>query len=595
MLYPQELIEEIRLQNDLVQVIGEYLPLKQKGSSFFGLCPFHHENTPSFSVSRDKQLYYCFGCGASGNVYSFIMEMEHCDFPEAVRTLADRAHIQLPEPAYSKESKELEAQKEAIYQIHKLAGRFYYEKLHQPEGAKALSYLEKRQIRPQIQRKFGLGYAPAGRRVLTDYLIEQGFSMPLLLKSGLTMENKDKSGYHDRFYNRLMFPIFDIQGRGIGFGGRVLDKGEPKYLNSPETLVFNKSKNLYGLNLAKETRKREIILVEGYMDMIAIYQAGYRNVAASLGTAFNQDHAKTLKRVADQVILLYDSDEAGTNAALRAIPVLLAEGFLVRVLQVPDGKDPDGFIREHGREAFGRLLIHAEHYISFQIQCVKKNYNLDNTEHKVRFTQSAAQILAQVESSIERDAYIKEVSQQSGITEDAIRLEVKKIRDKSEYDFMRKAEKQRIQSYSGGNHELTDGTAGILEAQRDILYLWATNSNIYQKTKPYLQTEVFAAGTYQKLAEIIAQARQSQASLEPAELVSHFSTPEEQKLVSSVFTARKEYNTKEELEKSVNEEIKLIKRAYLDKKGANAANIEDITSVIEEKKQLNQFHISIFS
>jgi DNA primase len=396
-LYPQEILEEVRVQNDIVDVISEYLPLKQKGTSYFGLCPFHNEKTPSFSVSSERQFYYCFGCGAAGNVYTFIMQMENDTFPEAVKRLADRVHITLPQPQYTQQAKEQELQRQRLFDLHKKAGRFFYEKLHEPVGEQARAYLQKRQMNDNIQKKFGIGYAPKGQQELYQYLQKQGFSQQELQKSGLIIERKEEKGYFDRFRNRLMFPILDIQGRVIGFGGRILSQGEPKYLNSPETLLFNKSKNLYGLNFAKNTRKREIILVEGYMDMISLYQAGFRNVAASLGTAFNQEHAKVLKKYADSVILLYDSDDAGTMAAQRAIPILTQNGFYVKVLQVPNGKDPDEFIKQSGAKAFSRLLANAQHYITFQIQCLKKQYDLTQPQQKVEFTTKTANILSKLE------------------------------------------------------------------------------------------------------------------------------------------------------------------------------------------------------
>ena len=376
MFYPQELIDEIRIQNDIVSVISEYITLKPKGSSYFGLCPFHNESTPSFSVSADKQFYYCFGCGESGNVYGFIMKMENCDFPEAVKRLADRARIPLPEPEYSAEAARKEKLKQQIYDMHRQAGRYYYAALHSRNGEKALEYLNRRGVEPEIQKKFGIGYAPQGRDNLYKYLSSKGFDREAMVKSGLVMESKDGRGLYDRFFNRLMFPIFDIQGRAIAFGGRIIDKGEQKYLNSPETAVFSKSRTLYGMNFAKAARKREIILVEGYMDMISIYQAGFPNVVAGLGTAFNGEHAATLRKLADSVILLYDSDEAGTRAALRAIPVLVGGGFDVKVTQVTGAKDADEFIKKYGRDAFGKLIVDAVSYITFRINVAKKYYNM---------------------------------------------------------------------------------------------------------------------------------------------------------------------------------------------------------------------------
>lgn len=593
MLYPRELIEEIRLQNDIVDVVSEYLPLKQKGSSYFGLCPFHNEKTPSFSVNSEKQFYYCFGCGVAGNVFGFMMQMENCDFVEAVKRLADRAHITLPEPQLSAQAKEMEQLRQRLFEIHNMAGRFYHEILHEPQGEAALEYLKGRQVRPIIQKKFGIGYAPSGRQNLYAHLKEKGFTEREMVKSGLVMENKNGSGYHDRFYNRLMFPIFDVQGRAIAFGGRIMEKGEPKYLNSPETMLFSKSKNLYGLNFARGAKKKELIIVEGYMDMISIYQAGFHNVAATLGTAFNQEHAKVLKKYAEDIILLYDSDEAGTNAALRAIPVLTSNGFRVRVLRVPDGKDPDDFIKQNGATAFSKLLVNAVHYISFQISCIKRNYNLQNTEHRVRFTTEAAEALAKLENDIERNVYTGEVARMTGIDEDAIKNEIRKIREKDEAVFTQNAEKKRLQNYTGGTISSVQKSKGILEAQRDILFLCASNLQIYEKLKQVIRPEDFIESVYQKTARLIGELHEKHGTVFPAEIVSYFESVEEQKAVTEIFAVQLQYESSQDMEKAFNEELKLIKRANIDKMASEAVSVDDIKSLLEAKRKLDELYITI--
>lgn len=591
MYYPQELLEEIRMQNDIVDVVGGYIPLKQKGSSYFGLCPFHNEGTPSFSVIPDKQFYYCFGCGASGNVYSFIMQLENCDFVEAVKRLADRVHITLPEPAYAKEAQETENLRKNLFEIHKMAGRFYYEKLQSEFGDKALNYLNNRGILPNIQKKFGIGYAPSARNALFNYLTEKGFSLPAILKSGLVSENRDKNGYHDRFFDRLMFPIFDIQGRVIGFGGRILDKGEPKYLNSPETLIFNKSRNLYGLNLARASKNKQIIIVEGYMDMISIYQAGYHNVVASLGTAFNQDHVSVLKKFASDVILLFDSDEAGTKAALRAIPVLLKSGFRVKVAQVPEGKDPDGFIKQYGAKELGKLLLNAQSYVTFQVDCIRKHYNMQNTEHRISFTTEAAELLAKIPSSIEQDVYTKEVAEYADISEEAIKIEMDKIRDRNDSRFTQEAERKRIKAYSETTAKIAERSKGILEAQREILHLCIFWDDIYDKIKEFITAEDFIEPVYQKLAFLIFDYRQRKQTLFPAELMNHFETVEEQKRAGEVFAVSVNHESRKDLEKAVNEEIRLIKKTGIDQRASNATDIESIKRLVEERKMLGEMSI----
>lgn len=592
MLYPQELIDEIRTQNDIVSVISEYIALKPKGSSYFGLCPFHNESTPSFSVSADKQFYYCFGCGESGNVYSFIMRMENCDFPEAVKRLADRAHISLPEPEYSAEAARAERLKQQIYEMHRAAGRYYYAALHSRNGERALKYLNERGVKEEIQKRFGIGYAPSGRDHLCRYLKEKGFSTDAMIKSGLVMASKDGKGLYDRFFNRLMFPIFDLQGRPIAFGGRVIDKGEPKYLNSPETVVFNKSRTLYGMNFAKAARKKEIILVEGYMDMISIYQAGFPNVVAGLGTAFNNDHARTLRKLADSVILLYDSDEAGTRAALRAIPVLVNNGFDVKVTQVKGAKDADEFIKKYGAEAFGKIIVDAVSHITFRIGCAGKNYNLENADHRVRFAEEAAKILADVANDIERDVYTKETAAVCGIDEAALRSRISRIRDASESEFLMEAEKKRKRVYS--DKESRDiRPKGITEAQKTILSMAVENDKVLKAVFSVLKPEEFEDGVYRTLAERIYNDSVSGRKSVPADLVSCFENIEDQNTAAAVFAVKNDIDNVSKLEKAVTENVRLIKKNYTDSLLAKASTAEEVKRLIDVKRKLDELYITI--
>lgn len=592
MLYPQELIDEIRTQNDIVSVISEYIALKPKGSSYFGLCPFHNESTPSFSVSADKQFYYCFGCGESGNVYSFIMRMENCDFPEAVKRLADRAHISLPEPEYSAEAARAERLKQQIYEMHRAAGRYYYAALHSRNGERALKYLNERGVKEEIQKRFGIGYAPSGRDHLCRYLKEKGFSTDAMIKSGLVMVSKDGKGLYDRFFNRLMFPIFDLQGRPIAFGGRVIDNGEPKYLNSPETVVFNKSRTLYGMNFAKAARKKEIILVEGYMDMISIYQAGFPNVVAGLGTAFNNDHARTLRKLADSVILLYDSDEAGTRAALRAIPVLVNNGFDVKVTQVKGAKDADEFIKKYGAEAFGKLIVDAVSHITFRIGCAGKNYNLENADHRVRFAEEAAKILADVANDIERDVYTKETAAVCGIDEAALRSRISRIRDASESEFLMEAEKKRKRVYS--DKESRDiRPKGITEAQKTILSMAVENDKVLKAVFSVLKPEEFEDGVYRTLAERVYNDSVSGRKSVPADLVSCFENIEDQNTAAAVFAVKNDIDNVSKLEKAVTENVRLIKKNYTDSLLAKASTAEEVKRLIDVKRKLDELYITI--
>ena len=592
MRYPREVIDEVRLQNDIVEVISQYVPLKQKGNSYFGLCPFHNEKTASFSVNSEKQFYYCFGCGAAGNVFSFLMEMENIDFPEAMKKLAERAHITLPEPEKSAQVIAAEQTKQRLFDIHTAAGRYFYDCLQETQGEQARAYLTKRQMDPRMARKFGIGYSPDSYDALFKHLKEKGFTVSDILKSGLVLENKDGKGYHDRFRGRLMFPIFDVQGRVVGFGGRILAKGEPKYLNSPETILFSKSRNLYGLNFAKAAKKRELILVEGYMDMLSIYQAGFHNVVASLGTAFNQEHARTLKRFADDVILLYDSDEAGTNAALRAIPVLVKNGFRVKVTQVPDGKDPDEFIKAKGAAEFSKLLINAVHYISFEIACIQRKYNLRNPEHRVRFATEAAETLAKLDSEIERNVYLGEVSRVTGVEEEAIRKEIQKLMRKEEEAFEKEAEKrqQNLKNYTAEGRKVEKG---LIEAQRNLLYYAAQHQGVYEILKGILEEDDFTEDVFRRAFRHIGELWSSSGHVFPADLVSRFEETKEQKTATEIFAVQLPTENGADMEKAINEQVRRLKRTKIDHLTATATTVEEIQKLVEAKKKLDSLYITI--
>lgn len=592
MRYPREVIEEVRLQNDIVEVISQYVPLKQKGNSYFGLCPFHNEKSASFSVNSEKQFYYCFGCGAAGNVFGFLMEMENMDFLEALKFLADRAHIELPEQEKSGQALAMEQLRARLLEIHTVAGRFFYDVLQSKDGAEALSYVENRMIKPNVSRKFGLGYAPDKRKALMEHLEEKGFSIGDMLQSGLVIENKAKDGYHDRFRNRLMFPIFDPQGRVVGFGGRIIGKGEPKYLNSPETVLFSKSRNLYGLNFAKAAKKKELILVEGYMDMISLYQAGFHNVVAALGTAFNQEHARTLKKYAEEIILLYDSDEAGTNAALRAIPVLVQNGFRVKVTQVPDGKDPDDFIKQNGAVAFAKLLVDAVHYISFEIACIQRKYNLESPDHKVRFANEAADVLSKLDNEIERNVYAGEVSRMTGVEESAIRNEIKKRVDKEEQSFQAEAEKRRREATKPASVSLKKDKA-LIEAQRSLLFYCAAEQSIYNSLKEILQPSDFSEELYYRVFVAIGELWQTVGNVFAAELVSYFEELAEQKQVTEIFAVQIPTQTREDLQKGIHEWVKYLKRKKIEAGIATAKTVEDIQRMKEEQRKLETLYITI--
>ena len=402
MRYSDDIIEEVRMKNDIVDVISQYVKLTRKGSSYFGLCPFHNEKTPSFSVTPSKQMYYCFGCGAGGNVYNFIMEYENYSFGEALSHLAGRAGVELPKIEYSREAKEKAEQRAALLEINKLAAQYFYYQLRRESGKTAYGYLLGRGLSEETIRKFGLGYSDKYSDDLYKYLKSKGYSDDLLRESGL-FNVDERRGMYDKFWNRVIFPIMDVNNRVIGFGGRVMGDGKPKYLNSPETKIFDKSRNLYGLNVARTTRKNYLILCEGYMDVIAMHQAGFTNAVASLGTALTSGHASLVKRYTKEVLLLYDSDGAGVRAALRAIPILREAGVTSRVVSLKPWKDPDEFIKNEGAEAFEERLNQAMDSFMFRVHIAEQDFAMDAPQGQNQFFERCAEMLLELSDELERN------------------------------------------------------------------------------------------------------------------------------------------------------------------------------------------------
>ena len=426
MRYSDDLVEEIRMKNDIVDVISGYVKLTRRGSSYFGLCPFHNEKSPSFSVSPGKQMYYCFGCGAGGNVFTFLMEYENFTFVEALKFLADRAGVELPQMEYSKEAKEQADLKNTLLEINKQAAKFYYYQLHTERGKQGYDYLKGRGLSDDTIRKFGLGYSDKYGSLLYRFLKEKGYDDEILRQSGLFLAD-EVHGMQDKFWNRVIYPIMDANSRVIGFGGRVMGDGKPKYLNSPETKIFDKSRNLYGLHLARSSRRKNLIICEGYMDVISMHQAGFNNAVASLGTALTSLQAGLMKRYTDEVLVIYDSDEAGVKAALRAIPMLKGVGLTTRVVNLRPYKDPDEFIKNMGADAFKERIAQAKNSFLFEIDVLKRNYQLEDPEQKTKFYQETAKKLLQFGEPLERDNYIQAVSREQMIKEEELRQLVNRL------------------------------------------------------------------------------------------------------------------------------------------------------------------------
>lgn len=425
MPFPDGFIDELCAKSDIVETVSRYVSLNQRGSNYVGLCPFHNEKTPSFSVSRDRQFYHCFGCGVGGDVISFIMRAENLDFPDAVRLLAERAGMTVPEDASV--DKSARKKRARALSLLKDSARYFHEALLSDAGSAALAYLQGRGLSMGTIRKFGVGFATPGWDGLISAMAEKGYSKAELMGAGLAVANKT-GGIYDRFRNRVMFPIIDVRGAVIGFGGRVMDNSEPKYLNSPECAVFNKRKNLFALNFAKKSAYPKLILAEGYMDVIALHQAGFDSAVASLGTSLTEDQARLIARYKNQAVIAYDADGAGQKAAARAIDILKNAGVEVRVLRMSGAKDPDEFIKKFGRQRFEKLLDASEADTEYRLHSALAHYDLQDDVQRIAYLKEAAKLLAGIPSSVEREVYIARVAKETGVSPDALANEVKRER-----------------------------------------------------------------------------------------------------------------------------------------------------------------------
>ncbi len=421
MAFPPAFIDELIARNPIEDVVGQYVNLKRSGGNLFGLCPFHGEKTASFSVAPDKGIYYCFGCHKGGGAINFVMEFEGLTYPDAVRALAQRCGMEVPE---DEQYQSRYRQQERLWALMKEAGRFYNEQLYTPGGASCLEYVNKRGLSKSIVTRFGIGYAPDSWNSLVDAMRKKGYTDKEMLDANLVGEKNGR--VYDRFRNRLMFPIIDVRGNVIGFGGRVLDDSTPKYLNTSETLIFNKRKNLFGLNFAKKSKQGYIILVEGNIDVVTLHQYGFDCAVASLGTSLTDEHAALLSRYTEEVVLTYDGDEAGQRAAKRAIPMLEKAGIKVRVLQMRDAKDPDEFLHKFGADAFRVLLEESSNRVEYQINAIRRKYNLAVDEEKVRFTQESAELISTLPNAVQREVYGNRVAEAAGISFEAMKLEIGK-------------------------------------------------------------------------------------------------------------------------------------------------------------------------
>lgn len=590
MRYEEDLVEEIREKNDIVDVISRYVDLKKKGSSYFGLCPFHNEKSPSFSVSRDKQLYYCFGCGQGGNVYTFLMEYNRLSFMEALQELAEKAGVELPEQEQTPEERQQADAKVLLKEMNKKAAVYFHYLLKSPRGTRAMEYLKGRGLTEDTIRQFGLGYADIYRDDLYRYLKQQGYKDTQLKDSSLVTVDSARGSY-DSFFNRVIFPIMDVNQRVIGFGGRVLGDGEPKYLNSKETLLFDKGRNLYGLNYARRSRRRALILCEGYMDVISLHQAGFTNAVAPLGTAFTAQQALLLKRYTDEVVLSFDSDGAGVKAALRALPIVREAGLKGRVLSMKPYKDPDELIKAEGAEAYEKRLEEAEPGRMFEMKILYGQYNQRDPESRTEFIRELARYLATMEEPLERNAYLQAAANEfmvagkdlEGLVE---RYGLERQYEKANEQYRREPEtrerkKEKQEQYKN-------------QAQKLLLTWLSEEPGVYGQVRQYVTPEDFLTPLCHSVAVMLFEQLEAGTAVNPAKIIGCFQELSEQKEAAAIFNTR--LPLKESSENKSKMLSDLVKRVCLDAIQDEMSRTGDIArwqALLAKKQTIQKLYIKL--
>lgn len=589
MYYSDDLIEEIRSKNDIVDVISSYVKLKKQGATYFGLCPFHNEKSPSFSVTPGKQMYYCFGCGEGGNVYSFIMKYENYSFLEAVKMLADRAGVTLPEAEYSEEEKRRADLKSSLLEINKKAAMYFHHQLKTEKGQIGMRYFKERGLDDEIIVRFGLGYSNKTSDDLYRYMKTFGYSDEILKESGLF--SFSERGTFDKFWNRVMFPILDINSRVIGFGGRVMGEGEPKYLNSPETKIFEKSRNLYGMNYARVSRKSYLLICEGYMDVIALHRAGFTNAVAALGTAFTDQHAMLIKRYVKEAVLTFDSDDAGRRAALRAIPILKRAGIAMKVLDMTPYKDPDEFIKNMGADEYQKRIDNATNSFIFEIKMMREGYDLNDPHAKAEFYNRAAEKLLEFPDELERNVYIEAVSREFMIPQDSLSKMVIKLALSYKGEGYKRQENDEISEKRELSKKHTDD--GIKQAQKMLLTWLIEDDGIYEKIKKIISERDFIEPLYRTVAGMLFE-QLREGKINPARILNQFIDEEEHRQAAELFnTSLREEMSHDEREKALNEMVKKVKQNSLEHTGRNVSDVSELQTILEEQKKLQKIRISL--
>jgi DNA primase len=583
MYYPDSLVDEVRTRNDIVDVISGYVRLQKKGSNHFGLCPFHNEKSASFSVNQQRQMYHCFGCGKSGNVITFIMEYENYTFQEALKLLADRAGVALPEIEYTREARERDNLKARILEAYKEAAKYYYYQLRNESGKKAYDYFKDRGLSEDTMKKFGLGYAVTGKNLLYRYLKSKGYDDSVLKEMRIFYVN-EREGMTDMFWNRAIFPIMDVNHRVIAFGGRVMGQGEPKYLNSPETMVFDKGRNLYGLNHARTSRKDNLIICEGYMDVIALHQAGFNQTVGALGTALTSGHVNLVKRYTENVLLCYDNDGAGTKANLRAIPILRSAGVSVKVIDMSPHKDPDEFIKNLGADEFENRIRNAENSFYYEVRMLEGDYDIKDPDGRTRFTGEIAKKLMRFEDAIERDNYLEAICAKYHINEESMNKLMGKLAAKGE--GIPEYERPR----SGNISRLKDADGGIRKTQKLLLTWLCDEPEVYKQISGFISPDDFTEEMYRTVAGILFEQLESD-KLDPAGIISRFTNEEEQNEVGSLFNTKlNDLNTKEERSRALKDILIKVKSHSYERqaKEGDPSDINNIKRVMENKKRLQE-------
>ncbi len=593
MYYPEELVEEIRSRNNIVDVIGSYVRLQKKGSNYMACCPFHNENTPSFSVNPSKQMYYCFGCGAGGNVFTFLMQYESYSFIEALRALAERAGVALPELEYSEEAKRTADLKSRLLAVNRDAAKYYFYQLKSERGKAALEYLKNRALTDDTIRAFGLGYSTKYADDLYKYLKNIGYEDELLRQSGLvTME--EAKGVYDKFWNRVMFPIMDANSRVIAFGGRVMGEGTPKYLNSPETPVFEKSRNLYGLNIAKGQRKGFFLLCEGYMDVISLHQAGFTNAVASLGTSFTAQHARMMARYVKEVLLTYDSDGAGVKAALRAIPILKEAGISARIVSMKPYKDPDEFIKACGPEEYQKRLDHAQNSFFFEVEVLQQDYNLGDPEQKTRFFNEMAKLLLQFPEELERNNYTEALAQKYMISFDSLRKLVNRLGVQLEPS---RVAAQTVEREREEGRRRSRPEEGMKKSQRLLLTRLIEEPQAFERVKGIITPEDFTEEFYREVAALAFEEYGKTGNVNPARIINRFESREQQTEAAELFSTQLPAPMDEaQRRREFADTVVRVKQNSLQIQYEKAVEQNDFTAlqgIMEKQKGLGKLHSSL--